>query len=130
MKALSLCAVTSVALSVVLVGCAGANRSDPGAFKEKLSGKINPADQRRFVECLMDGFDKAHWSLTLITTRQQVRSDTIRVETVNNSAIINSADVNNDGTVALYESREGELTNTTGERAAFRACLQKFGLKN
>ena len=43
--------------------------------------------------------------------------------------LIMSADVMNDGKVALYESSAAALINTTGEVEAFKDCLSQYQIQ-
>lgn len=119
--------VLPIAMCVALAGCASTTRKDADAFKLMDSGTISPTKQRAFVGCLTDGFGKAHWAGSPIISRQQILEDTIRVESIggNFNTLLESADVNNDGTVALYESRSA-VVDLRGERETFAACLARF----
>jgi hypothetical protein len=79
-----------------------------------------------FADCLLDGFDKAHYALTIVNVRQQRRADSFRVETMSHSTVMVSADVFDDGKVRLYESSQAALLNTRGEKEAFQRCLGRY----
>lgn len=113
---------------LILSACAAPTRLDTEAFKLVQEGHVPPKHSHAFADCLLDGFDKAHFMFTDITSRQQRRSDSYRVEslTVGNSLLV-SADVFDDGRVQLLESSTAALINTSGERDSFEKCLNKYG---
>lgn len=122
-----------VPLSLVVLlfsACSAApTRDDASAFKLLQEGKVQPKSTQVFADCLLDGFDKAHYMLTNSTSRQQRRSDSYRVETLGGGRMITvSADVFDDGRVLLHESRSAALINTTGQRDAFQKCLSQYGI--
>jgi hypothetical protein len=124
MKKLMLLAV----ITTLLTGCVSSpTRTDVEAFTIAATGVIEPKNVQAFTDCLMDGFDKAHWILTSATTRQQRRSNSYRVESfAGGDILLISVDVFDDGNTRLFESKSAALVNTSGERAAFGRCLEKF----
>jgi hypothetical protein len=122
---------TLLAVSVLLVSCAAApTRENEKAFKLVQEGSIRPSEAGQFADCVLDGFDKAHFMLTNITSRQQRRADSYRIESFSaGRMLLMSADVFDDGKARLLESTTAALINTTGEREAFAACLSKFSAK-
>jgi hypothetical protein len=121
----------SLALIVIfLPGCAsGPTRADADAFSLLKESRIAPANVQAFSDCLLDGFDKAHFMLSNVTSRQQRRADSYRVETLSGGRILLvSADAFDSGRVTLNESKSAALINTTGERDAFSQCLSKFAV--
>lgn len=129
---MSLNPTTSILASIAclcLSACAGSTRDEPGAFKLLAEGIVAEADAPAFADCLLDGFDKAHFALTIVNVRQQRRADSFRVEITSNSTLMVSADVFDDGRVRLYESSQAALLNTTGEKDAFQRCLERYRLK-
>jgi hypothetical protein len=122
---------TLLSLSLVaslLSSCASApTRADAEAFSLLAEGQIAPAQVQAFASCLLDGFDKAHFMLSNVTSRQQRRFDSYRVETLSGGRILLvSADAYDSGRVALNESKAAALIDTSGERDAFAQCLSKF----
>jgi|GEM_PF-2109215 len=121
-------------LSLVLItlffsSCAGPTRNDAGAFSLLKEARIAPANVQAFADCLLDGFDKAHFMFSDVTSRQQRRNDSYRVETLSGGRILLvSADVFDSGRVAFNESSSAALINTSGERFAFDQCLSEFAL--
>jgi hypothetical protein len=122
--------VTAMAFSAgiaCLAACVTApDRSDPGAFNLHHRGKV-PADQvPAFTDCVMDGFAKAHFLLTKISVRQQRRATGFRVDATvgDNPMSLASVDIFDDGRVELFERALFEML---GERAAFAACVDRFG---
>ena len=115
---------------VFLSGCiTGPTRTDDGAFSPSKEARISPASVQAFADCLLDGFDKAHFMLTNIASRQQRRSNSYRVETFAAGRILLiSADVFDHGHVVLNESASAALVNTSGERQAFEECLKKYAI--
>ena len=111
-----------------LTGCVTApSRSDPDAFFVVKTSQIPSGNVQSFVDCVSDGFDKAHFILTNSTTRQQRRSDSYRIETLAGGTTITvSADVFLTGVVVLNESKSASLINTSGQKAAFDSCLIKY----
>ena len=120
-----------VVIAMLLAGCvSGPTRTDVEAFSIAATGTIHPSNVQAFTDCLMDGFDKAHWLLTSVTTRQQRRSNSYRVESLaGGDLLMISVDVLDDGNVRLFESQAAKLVNTSGERATFGKCLEKFSIK-
>jgi len=118
-------------LTIFLAACVTApTRSDPSAFALVQQGQIPASSVRAFTDCLMDGFNAAHFILTNITVRQQRRTEGYRVEALTNSALLVSADISENGRVELFESRTAALINTSGERKAFASCLDRFRATN
>ena len=117
-----------VAVGALLSGCAAApTRAEPDKFKLLGQAQIPRTNVGAFAECLLDGFDKAHFMLTNSTARQQRRTDSFRVETlVGGRILITSADVFDDGRVMLYEANSAMLINTSGEREAFARCVDRY----
>ena len=113
---------------LLLAACAAApTRTDTDAFFVLKEGRIAPTSVRAFTDCLLDGFDKAHFVLTNSTSRQQRRTDSFRVETLGGGRIITiSADVFDDGRVVLNESKSAALINTSGQREAFDRCQAQY----
>lgn len=128
-KTLALTFYSSVFL--VLSGCvSGPTRADVDQFFVISDGRISPKHVREFADCLLDGFDKAHFILTNISHRQQRRTDSYRVESLAGGHTITiSADVFDDGRVVLNESKTAALISTSGQKETFNICLTKFGLK-
>jgi hypothetical protein len=104
----------------------GPTRLDTKAFKTLQQAEIQPQSTRAFVDCLMDGFNTAHWMTTNIVTRQQRRSDSFRVEAMTNSVILVSADVFDSGRVQLLESISAKFIDTRGEQKSFSRCIQQL----
>ena len=115
-------------LVLSLAGCVTApSRSDPDAFFVAKTSQIPSGNVQSFVDCVSDGFDKAHFILTNSNTRQQRRSDSYRIETLAGGTTITvSADVFLTGVVVLNESKSASLINTSGQKAAFDNCLNKY----
>ena len=87
-----------------------------------------PAESRqRFIDCLMDGFSEAHWTISNTNVRQHRREDCLRVESLTNASILVSVDIFDDGRVQLLEAKAAALVITRGEKKAFRVCLDRFG---
>ncbi len=121
-----------LAVAVVsLAGCTIApTRDEPGAFKLLQQGQINPSRIPTFVDCLVDGFERSHLTLTSIHTRQRRLADGMhRVESMVNATTLVSADVSSDGRAQLSESYAAAMIDTSGERTAFAECLGKVGGK-
>jgi len=111
----------------VVAGCsAGPTRADLDGFKLLQKGQVPVEHTQAFTDCLMDGFNKAHWTMTNTNIRQQRRAECYRVESLVNSSILVSADIFDDGRVQLLESKNAVLINTTGERKAFADCVSRF----
>jgi hypothetical protein len=117
-----------VLLSLMLAACAAPTRTDPGEFFVVSAGNISAEKVPYFVDCLNDGFNKAHWGLTNFEVRQSTRATGFRIETYTGSLnyLMVSADVFNDGKVVLNESSAASLINTKGEKEAFTKCLAEF----
>lgn len=114
--------------TILLSACAAPTRSDADAFFILKEGQIAPQNVHAFSDCLLDGFDKAHFMIHRFTSRQQRRSNSFRIETLAGGRIITvSADVFDDGKVVLNESKSAALINTSGQRDAFDSCLVQFG---
>jgi hypothetical protein len=125
MKAMRLLLVLGV---VSLAGCAAPTRtSDPSAFTLLQRGEVESSKVQAFLGCLTDGFTDAHPFLATLSTRQQRRSTGYRIETVSEGVANVSANVGDDGQVAIFESRTAVLINTSGERQAFARCLDQYG---
>lgn len=124
------CATALLSAIALLSACVSPmTRSDnPEAFKSVAGGSISPREVGAFADCVLDGFDKAHFIMTNARARQQRRSNGIRVETVAGNSTLMSADVLDDGRVDLKESVAAALINTSGERAAFQTCLARFSV--
>lgn len=114
-----------LALSALLTACAAPIRSDPAAFKQLEHGQIQTSKVQSFADCLFDGFSEARVTTTF-TIRQQRRTDGVRVETLANSFIGVSADVKDDGSVALYESTAMVWVSTEPEVKVFLSCIDKY----
>jgi hypothetical protein len=116
-----------VAVLSTMTACfAGPTRAKPDAFKTTGTTRILPSQTQAFTDCLMDGFNAAHWMLTNTNVRQQRRSDCYRVETLTNSTILVSVDVFDDGRVEMLEAKHAALINTRGEKKAFKQCVSTF----
>jgi len=115
--------------AALLSGClTPATRQDAGKFKTIQAAQIDPGKVRDFSDCLMDGFERAHYSFKSVSTRQQVRASGYRVETLaGGSIIMMSADIFFDGRVELFEIHDAILVNTSGERESFAKCVDQFG---
>lgn len=120
-----------ILLVASLTACASPTRTDTEEFTVISSGNIMPNNVAHFVDCLTDGFNKAHWGGVNIEVRQSTRATGFRVETYTGTMnyLIMSADVMNDGKVALYESSAAALINTTGEVEAFKGCLSQYQIQ-
>lgn len=120
-----------ILIAASLTACSSPTRTDTDEFKVILSGNVMPDKVPYFVDCLTDGFNKAHWGGVNIEVRQSNRATGVRVETYTGTMnyLIMSADVMNDGKVALYESSAAALINTTGEVEAFKGCLTQFQIQ-
>jgi hypothetical protein len=114
-----------IPLSIILASCAAPTRTDTDEFFVVDSGNIPPEKVPYFVDCLNDGFNKAHWGLTNFEVRQSTRATGYRIEIYTGSLnyLMVSADVFNDGKVVLNESSAASLINTTGEKEVFEVCL-------
>ncbi|MGI2174023.1 hypothetical protein [Shewanella ulleungensis] len=114
-----------IPLILILTSCAAPTRTDHDEFFVVDSGTIHAEKVPYFVDCLNDGFNKAHWGLTSFEVRQSTRAAGYRVETYTGSLnyLIVSADIFNDGKVVLNESSAASLINTKGEKEAFEVCL-------
>lgn len=112
----------------LLAGCSAApTRQDVEEFESLMTGSIPPSSVLDFASCLHDGFSQSHAILSDIDTKQQMRSDGYRVETFAGGRIlVISADVLNNGHVELWESSAAALINTSGEREAFKLCLDEY----
>jgi len=73
----------------------------------------------------MDGLREALVTTTY-TFKQERRTEGIRVEQLASSFIGMSADVNNDGSVALYESKAMGLVDTKPEINVFTGCTDRY----
>lgn len=103
-------------------------REDASAFTLLQEGKIPPKNSQAFTDCLMDGFDKAHFR-GKYSSRQQRRSGFYRVESLGNGVeVVVSADIFDDGRVLLYELTFAALIDTSGERDSFQKCLSQYGI--
>jgi hypothetical protein len=113
---------------LLLAACAPApTRTDTDAFFILKEGRVGPKNAPGFADCLLDGFDKAHFFPTNVTHRQQRRADSFRVETLaGGTVLIISADVFDDGRVVLNESKVAALINTSGQRETFDKCLGQY----
>jgi hypothetical protein len=122
-----------VSLSLMVASCAAPTRTDLDEFFVVNSGNIPTEKVPYFVDCLNDGFNKAHWGLTNFEVRQSTRATGYRVDTYTGTLnyLLISADVFNDGKVVINESSTAALINTKGEKKTFSECLIEFGvLKN
>lgn len=100
----------------------------PEEFASGGSGRV-PVDQRLgFATCLYDGFSAAHTSSFDDTAvRQQIRTDVLRVETfARGNFLAVSADVFDDGRVALVYRKRFHSAFSEPHIAAFAACLAKY----
>lgn len=115
-------------LSLVLAACAAPTRTDKDEFFVVLSGNVPVDKVPNFIDCLTDGFNKAHWGMTDYEVRQTTRAAGYRVETYTGSFnyLLVSADIFNDGKVVLNESSAAALINTNGEKDTFASCLAEF----
>ena len=115
-------------ITFLLSACAAApTRLDTEEFKLLQEGRVPANSSQAFTDCLMDGFNKAHFMLSNINIQQQRRSDLYRVESYVDTILLVSADVFDDGRVLLLESSSAALINTTGEKNAFEECLKQYG---
>jgi len=71
----------------------------------------------------MDGFDRAHLTLTSVHTRQQRRANGYRIETMVNATALVSVDISDDGRVEMLESTAALMIDTSDERRAFTECV-------
>jgi hypothetical protein len=118
--------IAALATISCLCACASPTREDSAAFATLTEGMISKSDTPAFADCVLDGFDKAHYSMTMVSARQQRRSDSYRIETTSALTILVSADVFDDGRVRLTESSQAALVNTKGEKEAFQRCFERF----
>jgi hypothetical protein len=125
----------SVAALSFLVGCAPLpTRNDGDAFKAKARGTVPKADTALFMDCVIDGFNRTENAIRHdIKTTQQRRSSGYRVErrwNLNQSLLIVSADISDDGTVELFEniklSNIAPFASNKEEVFAFEVCLNKY----
>lgn len=125
----------SVAALSFLVGCAPLpTRDDGDAFNAKVRGTVPRADAALFMDCVIDGFNRTENAIKHdIKTTQQRRSSGFRVErrwNSNQSLLIVSADISDDGTVELFEnvklSSLAPFVSTKEEVFAFEVCLNKY----
>ena len=125
----------SVAALSFLVGCAPLpTRNDGDAFKAKARGTVRKADAALFMDCVIDGFNRTENAIRHdIKTTQQRRSSGYRVErrwNLNQSLLIVSADISDDGTVELFEniklSSIAPFASNKEEVFAFEVCLNKY----
>ena len=116
-------------IAILLSACvSGRSLSEPEKFKLLREGQVPVSSVSAFADCLLDGFDKAHFVLTNSTARTQRRSDSYRVETLSGGRLLKiSVDVFDDGRVQLFEAKAAALVNTSGERDAFEKCLEQYG---
>ncbi|BAJ02381.1 hypothetical protein [Shewanella violacea] len=117
-----------IILSLMLTACAAPTRTDKADFIVVSSGNVPNDKIPHFIDCLTDGFNKAHWGTTNYEVRQTVRSSGYRVETYTGSFnyLLVSADIFNDGRVVLNESISAGWINTNGEKEAFASCLVEY----
>lgn len=122
--------IISLSLAALLLSaCATApTRLNTEAFKVVQEGRVPIKNTQAFTDCLMDGFDEAHFIGTNIIIRQQRRSDSYRVEALTGVSLLVSAEVFDDGRVRLHESSIAALIITEGERHAFEKCLKHYGI--
>ena len=113
-------------LMALLAGCAAPGRETTQASTELTAGVISTTSTGAMTDCLLDGFGKAHWLMTNTRVAQQHRSDGSRVETYTGNILLVSADVKDDGHVALIEMSNAKFVSTSGEREAFATCLAKY----
>lgn len=114
-----------LAVSSLLAACAAPIRTNPNDFKLVSSGKIQLGKVDLFADCLADGLSEALVTTTY-TFRQTHRANGVRVEQLANSYIGMSADVNNDGSVAFYESTAMKLVDTKPEIKVFEICIDRY----
>ena len=119
-----------IMLSLMLAACTAPTRTDKDDFFVVSSGMIPSDKVPHFIDCITDGFNKAHSGLTNVEVRQSIRATGYRVETYTGSFnyLLVSADIFNDGKVVLNESSAAALINTNGEKEAFASCLVEFKL--
>ena len=119
-----------VSLIIILTSCAAPTRTEIDEFFVVDSDTIPAEKVPYFIDCLTDGFNKAHSGLTNFEVRQSSRAAGYRIETYTGSMnyLLVSADVFNNGKVVLNESSSAVLINTNGEKQAFANCLVKFKL--
>lgn len=105
--------------------------SNPEKFVLLKSGKIDPAKVQAVSDCIHDGFAGSHGVLTNFTFRMNRRAAGYRIETTAGGAIVLvSADIMDDGTVELRESKDAGLINTKGARDAFAVCTESLLISN
>ncbi|MBZ2207197.1 hypothetical protein [Massilia soli] len=113
----------------LLAGCQTTyTRADAKHFKSLASARIPSAAVPAFADCVLDGFQAGQPLLATTNVRQQRRSAGFRVETFaghGSGMIIVSADIEDDGSVQLWESDAAMLLSTRGEREAFSQCLKQ-----
>ncbi len=119
-----------VTLCLMLAACAAPTRTDKDEFFVISSGMIPSDKVPHFIDCMTDGFNKAHSGLTNVEVRQSIRATGYRVETYTGSFnyLLVSADIFNDGKVVLNESSAAALINTNGEKEVFASCLVEYKL--
>jgi hypothetical protein len=117
-----------IPLSIILASCAAPTRTDTDEFFVVDSGNIATDKIPYFIDCLTDGFNKAHSGLANFEVRQSIRATGYRIETYTGSLnyLLVSADVFNDGKVVLNESSAAGWINTKGEKDTFSTCLLNF----
>lgn len=97
----------------------------------KVEGRIAPDKLLAFSDCVMDGFDRAHFvTSSPIKPRQQRRADGYRIDAIQTGTGIAlvTVDLFDSGSVRFIESPVAGAVNTSGEREAFGDCLRKFQL--
>lgn len=117
-----------IPLSIILASCAAPTRTDTDEFFVVDSGNIAAENVPYFIDCLTDGFNKAHSGITNFEVRQSSRATGYRIETYTGSMnyLLVSVDVFSNGKVVLNESSSAALINTNGEKQAFANCVTAF----
>lgn len=126
MKTLS---ILLLSMSLAACGAPPTRNSDPAQFVVKAEGRVAPSNILSFSDCVIDGFQVSHGMMANIGIKQTRRSTGYRIETLAGGYIVvTSADIFEDGRVAMYESSAAGLINTKDQIIAFNDCLKKYGI--
>lgn len=121
----------------LLIGCAAqpphseSLRSAP----TKIEARIATGKQLAFSDCVMDGFDRAHFVKLIgapIVPRQYKRADGYKIDAIayDSGAIVASVEIFDSGDVRFIETAVSLAHNTSGERETISDCLKKFQRSN